>query len=205
MMRRMMFGMVIVMALGAGALASSRAAKQAPDLSGVWRFDPSKSDLPRRPDGMGGPGGPREGGGWRGGGHEGGRMGAGSPGGPGGEGRPGGGEGGGMRRMRLPDLFHVKQESNSLLIADSTGQAVEQIVTSGAAKPAPSGDVAREIGHWTGDQLKVERESPRGGAITEIFQLSNGGRTLVVRTTMPAMGDRPAREFKRVYVRQSGS
>jgi hypothetical protein len=204
MVRRTMLGMVVVLALGAGALATSRAAKSPPDLSGVWRFDPAKSDLPpRRPEGTGGPGGGREGGGgWRGGGREGGSMGRGGPGDR--EGRPGG-EGGGMRRMRLPDLFHVKQESSSLLIADSTGQAVEQIVTSSAAKPAPSGEVAREIGHWRGDRLEVEREGPRGGMISESFQLTEGGRVLVIRTSMPAMGDRPAREFKRVYVRQSGS
>jgi hypothetical protein len=213
MMRRTMFGTVlVVMALGVGALATSRAAKQPPDFHGRWRFDPSKSDAPNRPEGMGGPGGARgSGGGWRGGSRGGGGMGSGGRGGMGGggrggEGRPeGSGEGGGMRRMRLPDFFSIQQEAQSIRIADSTGIVMEEIVTGSAAKDAKTGDAAREIGHWSGDRLTVERQSPRGGTISETLSLADDGRTLIIRTTMGATGDRPAREFKRVYLRQSGS
>src|SRR5213593_4332294 len=76
---------VIAIALLAVVLGTSAgtSVKQPSDLSGQWQLDPNRSDVTRRPEGMGRPGGPGMGGGWGGaGGMRGeGRMGRGRSGG----------------------------------------------------------------------------------------------------------------------------
>ena len=209
-------------------VAQTQAAKQMPDLTGNWRFEPKRSDT-MQPGGGGAEGrGPRGGmggdrGGPRGGfgggrGRPGGGMGGGlgrGPGGPdraGGPGWPGGdaeqgppSEGAGRPPVRLPDLMHVTQTGTVVSFEDSSGAVLQEITTLGGAKDtlvhAPKAQVLS--GQWEGKKLVVERTSPRAGKITEAITLEGEGRLLVIRTKLAGSGDMPSREFKRVYKRVS--
>jgi hypothetical protein len=65
-----------------------------------------------------------------------------------------------------------------------------------------AGDKAMTVaGQWNGQKLVVQRPGRDGMMLTQTYALENGGRTLVIRTTMPASGDHPARDFKRVYTK----
>ena len=55
--------------------------------------------------------------------------------------------------------------------------------------------------HWDGARIVSEFENRRGGRMRETWELATDGRQLVVRTTLPAMGERPGLELKRVYDR----
>jgi len=149
--------------------------------------------------GRGGPGGP---------GGMGGRGGAGGMGGRGGAGGPGAAEGdqgqGAMHRpVRLPDLIHVTDTGEIVSFEDSTGTVLEEITTLGAAKDtlahAPGAQVL--AGEWRGDTLVVRHPSQRGAGATVTIRLEDKGDLLVFRTSLPAMGDMPARDFKRAYAR----
>lgn len=87
------FAAAIALALTIPAASATRAlaSDSLPDFSGAWKLDPSKSDMPQRPQGAGGGGGGMRGGGMSGGG---GRHGGGGGGGWGGRGGGGGGGGG---------------------------------------------------------------------------------------------------------------
>ena len=54
---------------------------------------------------------------------------------------------------------------------------------------------------WEGARIVSEMETRRGGKLRETWELSKDGKQLVIRTALPAMGDRPGMEFKRVYDR----
>jgi hypothetical protein len=202
-------------------VAQTQAAKQVPDLTGNWRFEPKRSDA-MQPGGGGAEGrGPRGGmGGERGGprgGFGGGRGrpggGMGGPGrGPGGPGGPGGdaeqgppSDVAGRRPVRLPDLMHVTQTGTVVSFEDSSGAVLQEITTLGGAKDtlvhAPKAQVLS--GQWEGKKLVVERTSPRAGKITETITLEDEGSLLVIRTKLAGSGDMPSREFKRVYKRVS--
>jgi len=181
------------------------------DLSGTWRFDPSRSDMPRWGD-RGGPRGARPDGpgmgGRRGGDVDGVRRGEGLDG-----GRRGGRDGDGGRRGRfggrMPSLMEIHQDAGAVMLADSTGDPFVEIRYDGTAPesaPSPSEDGPRVVaGIWKGASLEVSRGGPGGMSITQSFSLADGGQTLVIHNHMPAAGERPAREFKRVYRRVAGS
>jgi hypothetical protein len=193
--------------------ASAGKAKRPPDLSGQWRLDPSRTELPRPRAGRGEWGG-RGGGGFPGGrgGFPGGRGGA--PGGRGGDwgGRRGGDHGrgpadsaraGAARLARLPNWIRIDETLDHVTIRDSTGLALLEVVTSAKerAEDRPSSAVLLLGGTWKGDRLEVERTGPRGGRITEKYRLEDKGRTLVIETRIEPNGRRPAMTLKRVYSR----
>lgn len=201
-------------------VVQSGAAKSAADLSGSWRLDASKSELPGRggPGGFRGGRGPGGGGGWGGrggawggrGGSWGGRhSGGGSPDGQQGEGE----RRGGMRGRRLPEIIHVTEQGGVVEIADSTGAPVQEIQVEGAASAAPSGpgdEVARLTGHWDNGTLVAERTGPGGGTMVQKFKLEDHGRTLEIHMEFKAgpnggSGDGArrfaGREMKLVYRR----
>ncbi len=60
------------------------------------------------------------------------------------------------------------------------------------------------MGHWKGGRLEAERSSFGGAKITEVSELKDDGRTLVVHTKIEPGGERPGIEFKRVYARVQG-
>ncbi len=195
-MRRVMMGLVLVVAAsgaGIGISALAKSAKPGADLSGNWRLDREHSD---RPGGRG-PGWPRMG-------HEGGGPGPGAW-----DGRPGQGgwgnrprRGAGMR-LRLPETFRIEQTATLIRIADSTGTVLQEITT---GKPGAAAEEAPRVsGHWKDERLAVQRSGPRGGTLTETYSLEDGGRTLVIRTQIEPGGDRPGRELKRVYRRVRAS
>lgn len=211
---RMLFrSAVIVAALSVGSLALAGDAKGPPDLTGEWRFDVRHSDLPQR-SGDGGSGRPRGGpgqdgmrGGWggRGGGGmrgAGGRRGGGGDVG-GGPDAPGGEVGPAGRPARLPDLLHITQTASLVSFEDSTGAVIQEIATVPAAADtfARAPGAVHIPGQWDTDKLVIERTGPRDSKITETITLENQGKTLVIETRRPAMGQMPSREFKRVYAR----
>jgi hypothetical protein len=180
------------------------------DLSGTWKLDLARSDAPRFGDrgrdgrGPGGPGGRGFGDGrptgegrrdWGGGPRDssGFRRG---PGGPGGRGRFGG---------RMPDLIEIHQDMGAVTIADSTGEPFAEIRFDGTAPETSDEGPRVAAGTWKGNVLTVQREGRNGMKLTQTYALEDGGSTLVVASQVPAFGDRPARDFKRVYRRVSGS
>jgi hypothetical protein len=207
----------LLLALGALAAEDSKA----PDLSGQWRFDPAHSDTfhpPSRGPGEaseghhgaygGGWGGHGAGGGWGGGshgGHGGGGWGGGggAGGGEGGGESPGGGGGERPRPVLLPDLVHITQTDNDVSFEDSTGTVMQEIATVSADHDtllhAPSAQVI--YGQWKGSKLEVERQGPRGGHVTQTFELQNHGDTLLIEIKSAGGGPMPAMSVKRVYTR----
>jgi hypothetical protein len=218
----------LLLGFAPGPAARAQDVTRVPDLTGFWRLDAAHSDNMnmQRPEGGGGGAGEESGGGrggrsmgrggWGGGGGGGMRRGGGGGwGGRGGQGRgsssEGGGEGrgaaAGARPVRLPDLMHVTQTDNMVSFEDSTGTVLEEITTLGAARDtllhAPGASVV--AGAWKDSALTVERSNPRGKA-TQTYTLKDDGATLVIQTHIEASGGQmPARDFKRVYKRTSGS
>ena len=235
MIRRMVFGLGLITsvalagaagaaettvtpgATGTAQVAKSTGSKQAPDLTGTWKFEPKRSDSMQRPEGgpmergsRGGMGGPVRMGGageMRGGG-----RGPGGPGGPGGDaerGPRGGGPGGpdgAARPARLPDLMHVTMTATLVSFEDSTGKVLQEITTlAGAADRQAHAPGAQVLsGEWKSDKLEIQRPGRGEMKVTEAITLEEKGALLVIRTAMPAFGDRPAREHKRVYRRVGG-
>lgn len=197
-------GVAAAMALG---VVQSGAVKNGSDLSGQWRLDPAKSDMPAMGRGRGGPG--------RGEGRFRGRFGAGAEREPGqGPERPRGGRG-----RRLPAFFQVTQQAGTVSFADSAGSFVQEIHLGAAAPGAGStdpGNGVRELtGRWENGTLIAETSGPWGGTLVQRYKLEDHGKTLVVRTERmrpsgsdaPGAGDRPGRsnrgEIKMVYRRAS--
>jgi hypothetical protein len=89
---------------------------------------------------------------------------------------------------------------------DSTGKVLQEITTlAGAADQQAHAPGARVLGgEWKAGRLQVQQARPDGAQITQTITLEESGALLVIRTTMPAFGDRPAREHKRVYRRVDG-
>src|SRR5687767_1946687 len=198
-------GIAVLAALAIGVV-QTRADKTPADLTGTWRLDASRSDLPGTPrnsgEGRFGPGrGSRDGGGAMEGRRRGGD----------GEGRRRGGDGFRRRGPALPAVFHVTQKAGVVGFADSTGALFQEIFV-GSAPPngkAPNRneDVRRAAGRWSDGTLEVEREGRRGGTMVQKFKLDDDGRTLEVR--MERKGGSEGREgrsgrsggFKMVYRR----
>ena len=163
-------------------LTHAAPAKSHPDLSGEWRFDPSRSD---RPDwGRGRPVGEKREGMSR------------RPDGP-----PSGGKTEQARRgPRLPSYLRIEQASDVVRLIDSTGTTLTEISTAGTKGTSSSAqDRAWAAGKWKGDRLEVERDTPRGKA-TQTFSLTDDGRTLEV-TMQRSGGSMGPAKFKRVYQR----
>ena len=220
-MSRTIVAAIWILALSSGLAfaASAEEASKTPDLSGQWRLDPAHSDS-FHPPGRSGEGGEGHhgsyggswgghhggGGGWDGGGG-GGYGGHGSGG--NGDGEAGGGPGGapaGGERPRpvlLPDLFHITQTDNDVSIEESTGVVMQEIATVSADHDtllhAPSAQVV--YGKWKGSKLEIQRQGPRGGQVTQTFELAGRGETLVIEIKMAANGPMPAMSVKRVYTR----
>jgi hypothetical protein len=216
MMPRTTFNPILVatfISLAAATASLAGDSKQPPDLSGEWRLDPARSDMPKRGGGSGGPRGGRMGGGggWGGGtggeGHRGGRRGGGGGGGRESGGPEAGQEGGGMRPGRLPEDFRIQQGEGALWFADSTGTSLLEINTgnAGADTSARAKDVQQLTGHWKGSHLVVQHPSWRGGKITETYSIDSNANTLTIRTQVDSDGTMPAMDFKRVYARVRNS
>lgn len=197
------------------------------DLSGTWRLDPERSEMPGRR----GAGGPGMRGGFRGGmggrGGYGGRGGFGGPEGGGGWGGMGGEEGmrrppregrGGFRGDSLrgrppgpPQTLRIHQHDGVVEFSDSTGALVREIDTRGGARSAPdtvrAGSAAMNVqiihGEWKKDHLETMRTDRRGTKRTETFKLEDKGRRLVVETKIDIEG-RGSRSFKMVYNKVTG-
>ncbi len=217
----------------AARAAHAGASDTPPDFTGAWKLDPSKSDMPARPDNGGRGGGARGGmsGGGRhggGGGGWGGGMGRGGGGGGGGYGRHGGGDGdasgtppdgasadaagGGPAGARgghmgfLPAFIRVAQTSSEIEFADSAGTEVREIALVAAPfdSNATQPKVPRDPGEWNKSKLDVEKMGPGDLKIREEFSLEDAGQTLVVKTHLDGGRD-GSRDMKRVYRKASAS
>ena len=175
-----------------------------PEFNGHWVLDAKKSDLPApggMRDGMGGPGGRRGGGPGGMGGPPGGGMG-GPPGGgmggppPSGEGRRGPGG-----FLHLPDDMVVDIADRELTVL-VRGLPVRRMRFPSAIAGVPPTDTLPSLeAKWDGDHIVATAPTRRGTEIEERWELGKDGRTLVVKTVLPAMAERPAFELKRVYQR----
>ena len=102
--------------------------------------------------------------------------------------------------------MHVSMTATLVSFEDSTGKVLQEIATLAGAGDqqahAPGAQVLS--GEWKGDQLEMQRPGRGELKVTETITLEENGTLLVIRTSMPAFGDRPARERKRVYRRVGG-
>jgi len=102
--------------------------------------------------------------------------------------------------------MHVTETDGLVSFEDSTGTVILEVTTLAGAKDtlahAPGAQVLS--GAWKADTLEVERTSARG-KMTQRWTLENDGATLVVRMHAETGGDMPARDFKRVYHRDTDS
>ncbi len=98
--------------------------------------------------------------------------------------------------------MHVTQTETLVSFEDSTGTVLEEITTlDGAPDSLAHAPGARVMsGTWQGDTLIVTRpgSANRPGPTQRIME-EGGGTELVSVISIPAMGDRPAVEFKRVW------
>ena len=173
---------------------------QAPDLSGTWKLDRSKSTMPdrgMRSGGLGLGGGP---GGWGGGGRRPGGMG-GMRGGTGGMRGDRGGPGGGFFG-RLPNTIRIDETQGLVTLRDSTGKPLQEIATApgDSTVPAEKSGVPRLGGRLDGNRLTIERPAPMGGTIFETYSLESDD-VLEIHVKIQPDGDMPPREFTRVYNR----
>jgi len=212
-------GGLLLSAAFAGMCAADDAAPAKPDLTGHWVLNEKASDVPRPQggghDGGGGGSGGRGAwggghggrGGWGGGrGMRGGGDSGGAPGGSGEDrGGPGGDRGPGGGRMGLPSDM-VVELSDSELVVSVRGLAVRRLEFGATPPAAPAVDSktpepAIQLAHWNGARIVAEVLSPRGGKVTDTWELGKEGKQLVIRTSLPARDDRPGMEWKRVYDR----
>lgn len=192
--------MLATMSVGAWA-AFAGDSKPPLDLSGTWRFDPGRSDAPPAWGGGGHGGGGHGGGGGGWSGHHGGYHGAGGYG-----GGVEGGEGGEAhaRPMRLPDLLCIEEQPEYVVLQDSTGADLMQIVIGekvSSTSPSTAGPV-RVQGEWKKDHLEAKHEDDRGFKVTQTYALSDKGRTLEIDTKVEG---RRSFETKRVYDREGAA
>jgi hypothetical protein len=184
--------------VGGGAAASGASQEKGPpDLSGEWRFDPTRSDRPGSQGGRAGFGGERRFPGGRSGGGRGGW------GGRAGTGDAPDREGALARRGRgapLPDRIRIEQKAYSVRLEDSLGVVLRSIETAEGAGAADASPESTQVeGRWNGSRLEVRREGPRGGSMVQSYSIEDHGRSLVIRTKVERGGGGRTMEFKRVY------
>jgi hypothetical protein len=188
----------------------------------------AKMDEMRKSGGMGGPPGGGMGGhgGYGGHGGMGGGMGGhhgGPPSGGGPEGQEGAtgttGETVRQQRARSP-VMKALAEPPLLMSLDQTDDAIDfsdgsrriELIEIGEPKEAPPAtpaapaegdDVLRMTGKWKGDRLVAEASNERG-KLSETYELSKDGSSLLVTVRMESSSGRPPIELKRVYQRYEG-
>ena len=113
-------------------------------------------------------------------------------------GRRFGGRGG--RRGMLPERMTTERVGSTLRFEDEQGNVLEEIGPGSRSANREGGPQHAMRSAWKGDVLQIERSGERG-AMTQTFQLEDGGRTLVVQTKRPGLDGQPARDFRRVYRR----
>ena len=182
--------------LGVLLAVASLAAEQ-PDFSGTWKLNQELSENPREKmaesmsKGRGGESGGRGGG-----------MGGGMRG--GGGGRGGGREGMeerlGEREARIQQIV-IDHEDPTFRIrfADDSENT---FFTDGRMTEDLEAGLLEARANWKkGRRIDIERESPQGGSITEMYELSADGSQLFVKTKMEGSGRSPKITFQRVYDR----
>src|SRR5437867_3994357 len=209
-------GMVSLLTLGRGT-AHAKESETAPDLSGTWSLNESKSEtLQQKMEQMRshGPrmgGGPGMGGGM-GGGRHGGPNATGGPEGPGGPGESGerggpGGPGGrnpAMRFLARPPLVMQVEQSDSAVFLSERDTTLMTLLLKENGEPQDSAEGPATLNaHWKGRRLEAEGQGPRGGKLSESYELGKDGKQLIVtgRVERPYG---PAVELKLVYDRHEG-
>jgi len=217
-------GMVSLLTLGRGT-AHAKESETPPDLSGTWSLNESKSQTlqqkmeqmrsrgPRMGGGPGmggGMGGGRHGGwgggeGWHGGPNgPGGAEGPGTPGESGERGRPGGpgGRNPAMRFLAHPPLLMQVEQNDSAVFLSERDTTLMTLLLNGEPQGSAEGPATLNA-HWKGRRLEAEGQGPRGGKLSESYELGKDGKQLIVtgRVERPYG---PAVELKLVYDRHEG-
>jgi hypothetical protein len=210
----------------AAPIAAGAAPSERPNFSGAWKLNVDASDNPREKmheamHGRGGPGGGfgGRGGYGRGGGGGGPGGGGGGMGGPGGSrGRGGYGRGGGDAdgggRPSEDTLHALDEELAHLTIVHVDpqltiryGDGRERVLWTDGRDPGPP-DPSVELpvaapllarASWDRQKLTVHGESPRGGKVTEVYELVADGKRLFVDVTTAGNGRMPKMTIRRVY------
>jgi hypothetical protein len=173
-----------IVAAGAIALAAvgSQTAIGAESLAGAWRLDRAASDRPpqsgRRGHGGAAPDGVKH------------------------DKRDGDQRGrDGKRPRRLGRYLRIEQTATALLVADSSGALMREIVLGDTPQTKHADDAPVMTGAWQGSSLEVSATAPNGKKHVEVWQVGDDGKTLTITVRREARGDKPAREMKRVYRR----
>ncbi|MGH7681855.1 MAG: hypothetical protein ACRENN_07700 [Candidatus Eiseniibacteriota bacterium] len=104
--------------------------------------------------------------------------------------------------MRLPDLLRIEEQPEYVVLEDSTGADLMQIVIGeGKVTSSPTATVPRVQGEWKKDTLEAKHEAS-GTKVTQTYALEDNGRTLEITTKVEG---RRSFETKRVYLRQAKS
>ena len=99
----------------------------------------------------------------------------------------------------LPPKIRITSSEQGLSVADSSGTIVQDIRFGTVGKDGAKKEPPQFGSSWKGDKLVVTHEGPRG-AVTEVFDLDEGGKRLVIETTMQGR-DGEKRTMKRVYTK----
>ena len=150
-------------------------------------------------------------GGW-GGGRHGGPNATGGPEGPGGPGESGerggpsgpGGRNPAMRFLARPPLVMQVEQSDSAVFLSERDTTLMTLLLKENGEPQDSAEGPATLNaHWKGRRLEAEGQGPRGGKLSESYELGKDGKQLIVtgRVERPYG---PAVELKLVYDRHEG-
>lgn len=188
-------------------------------LDGIWMFDASRSDDPRKIMAATGHPGGGEGGGRRWGG--GGGMGMGGGGRHGGGGGddggapPAEGDANGGATRRGPSAFRRVMAPAKKVVIEMLADQVKVTEDEGAPRPYAIADSLKAHGHdlvtqdtsarWKGGRLEMTEQSGFRGSLVETYELSKDGMTLFIRAHRTGGPEgMPAPTFTRVYTRYTG-
>ena len=196
----------------APAAQAAAAASGRLTLDGIWMFDATRSDDPRKiMDATGHQGGGEGGAG--GGRRRGGGMGGG--GGDEGGGPPAGGDDSGGRTRRGPSAFRRVMLPAKKVVIELLADQVNVTEDEGVARPYAIADSLKAHGHdlvtqdtsarWKGGRLEMTEQSGWRGSLVETYELSRDGMTLFIRAHRTGGQEgAPDPTFTRAYTRYTG-
>jgi len=99
------------------------------------------------------------------------------------------------REIGLPPRMVIDQRRNVIRVENFNGRVVQEIMIGG--RRSNRDDTV--YGQWNGSKLMTVRSGYGNARIIQTFQLTNGGRRLVVYTRRDAPGTRNDAEFTNIY------
>jgi hypothetical protein len=111
-----------------------------------------------------------------------------------------------MRQSTLanpPAMLDIDQRDSIVVLSDQ-GRMVRDLWLLGSPDEKLQSDPREMYAQWVGQRLQAEGTGPRGGKVTETYELSKDGKHLIITTRLEARENRPAIDLKRVYDRYEG-